>query len=47
MSKRDKLIQKIMAGKSVSFDEAKKLLSLFEYTIRNQEGSHVTFGKTG
>jgi predicted RNA binding protein YcfA (HicA-like mRNA interferase family) len=47
MSKRDKLIQKIMQGKNISYDEAKKILLFFEYEIMNTCGSHVTFSKPG
>ncbi len=45
MTKRDKLIQKIMQGKDISSDEAEKILLYFGYELINREGSHVTYGK--
>ena len=34
-----------MNGKNISYDEAVKLLNLFDYGLNTQEGSHVTFSK--
>jgi predicted RNA binding protein YcfA (HicA-like mRNA interferase family) len=47
MSKRDKLIQKIMNGKNVSSDEAEQILVYFGYTLNNQKGSHKNYEKAG
>lgn len=46
MSKRDKIIRKILNGKSVSFEEAKTLMLSFEYLERST-GSHHSFSKIG
>lgn len=48
MSKRDKLIQKILKGKSeISPSEAVKILELFGYVAEGPSGgsSHLTFRK--
>jgi len=45
MTKRDKLVQKMLSGKSISSDDAEKILILFGYQMVNREGSHVTYGK--
>ncbi len=48
MSKRDKLIQKILKGKSeITPDEAAKILESFGYTATGPSGgsSHLTFRK--
>jgi hypothetical protein len=49
MSKRDKLIQKIMKGKNVSYDEAAKILMELGYMPKQPSGgsSHITFRKDG
>jgi predicted RNA binding protein YcfA (HicA-like mRNA interferase family) len=45
MSKRDKLIQKIMNNQNISYEEAKKILLFLGYEVMNTCGSHVTFSK--
>lgn len=47
MGKRDKLIQKILDEKTVTYQEAEKILLEFGYTMRTPKGgsSHVTFTK--
>ena len=46
MSRRDKLIQKILNGKSdVTPDEAVKILELLGFRTSPSEGSHQTFRK--
>jgi predicted RNA binding protein YcfA (HicA-like mRNA interferase family) len=47
MTKRDKLIQKILQGKNISYAEAEKVLLSLGYELINQEGSHATYGKKG
>jgi len=47
MTKRNKLIQKILQGKNISSDESEKILLYFGYELVNREGSHVTYGKKG
>lgn len=44
MSTHDKLIQKIFAGSSISYDEAEKILLGFGYKLRIS-GSHHVFSK--
>ncbi|MCL2411334.1 MAG: hypothetical protein FWC97_06790 [Treponema sp.] len=46
MSKRDKLIQKILTGKSgVTPDEAVKVLEMLNFRASSAGGSHLTFRK--
>ena len=46
MSKHDKLIQKIFAGKSdVTPDEAVKILEMLDFKATSTGGSHLTFRK--
>ena len=46
MSKRDKLIQKILKGNSdVTADEAVKILEMLDYKATPVSGSHLTFRK--
>jgi len=46
MSKRDKLIQKILTGKSdVTPDEAVKFLEMLGFRASPSGGSHLTFRK--
>ncbi len=47
MSRQDKLIQKILEEKAVTFQEAEKVLLSLGYTSRTPRGgsSHVTFTK--
>ncbi|GBF23413.1 toxin-antitoxin system toxin component HicA family [Candidatus Gastranaerophilus sp. (ex Termes propinquus)] len=47
MSKRDKLIQKIMTGKNVSYTEASRVLIDLGYIPKQTSGgsSHITFRK--
>ncbi len=49
MSKRDKLIQKIMSGGCITFAEAEKLLTDLGYASEFPQGgsSHKTFRKAG
>jgi len=47
MSKREKLIQKILQGKNVSSEEAEQILIYFGYTLNSQRGSHKTYEKAG
>jgi hypothetical protein len=49
MTKRDKLIQKIMHGKNVSYEEASRILIEFGYIPKQPSGgsSHITFRKDG
>lgn len=49
MSKRDKLIQKIMSGTCITFAEAERLLTDLGYDSEFPQGgsSHKTFRKTG
>ena len=49
MSKRDKLIQKIMSGGCITFAEAEKLLADLGYVSEYPQGgsSHKTFRKQG
>jgi len=48
MSKRDKLIQKILDGKPVTYAEAENILIYFGYNPRppRSGSSHVTFEKS-
>ena len=46
MTKFDKLIQKILAGKSIiTIDEAEKLLLKLDFIAENISGSHITYRK--
>jgi len=46
VSKRDKLIQKILQGKTdVTPDEAVKILKMLDFTASPSGGSHLTFRK--
>jgi predicted RNA binding protein YcfA (HicA-like mRNA interferase family) len=46
VSKRDKLIQKILKGKTdVTPEEAVKILEMLEFTASPAGGSHLTFRK--
>ena len=46
MSKRDKLIQKILNGKSnITPDEAAKILEMLNFKAMPSGGSHLTFRK--
>ncbi len=49
MSKRDKLIQKILNGQSIDFKDAEKLLTDIGYVSEYPQGgsSHKTFRKKG
>ena len=49
MSKRDKLIQKIMSGLCITFSEAEKILTDLGYQSEFPQGgsSHKTFRKQG
>lgn len=49
MSKRNKLIQKILSGNCITFAEAEKLLTDLGYKSEFPQGgsSHKTFRKTG
>lgn len=49
MSKRDKLIQKIMSGACITFAEAERLLTDLGYESEFPQGgsSHKTFRKAG
>ena len=49
MSKRDKLIQKIMSGTCITFAEAERLLTDLGYESEFPQGgsSHKTFRKAG
>ena len=49
MSKRDKLIQKIISGGSITFAEAERLLTDLGYKSEFPQGggSHKTFRKSG
>jgi len=46
MSKTEKLIAKILAGRSVSYDEAEKILLHLGFDL-NIESSHHSFRKKG
>jgi hypothetical protein len=46
MSKIEKLIQKILNGQSISYDEAKKLLIRLGFDL-NVRGSHHVFRRNG
>jgi predicted RNA binding protein YcfA (HicA-like mRNA interferase family) len=46
MSKREKLIQKIMDGRNVSYDEAETILSHLGFSVE-VTGSHHVFRKNG
>lgn len=46
MGKTEKLIQKILNGKNVSYDEAETLLTKLGFDVRAR-GSHHVFGKSG
>ncbi|MFA7659060.1 MAG: type II toxin-antitoxin system HicA family toxin [Candidatus Gastranaerophilaceae bacterium] len=45
MTKRDKLVQKILDMKPISSNDAEKILMYFGYSVVNREGSHITYGK--
>jgi len=45
MTKKDKLIQKILENKTISTDQAITLLLYFGYEERSGKGSHVTYTK--
>ena len=46
MTKLEKLIQKILEGKSIiTIDEAEKFLQKMEYTAEKATGSHITYRK--
>ena len=45
MTKRDKLIQKILEGKTISTEQAITLLTFLGYETRSGKGSHVTYTK--
>ena len=46
MSKRDKLIQKILKGNSdITPDEAMKILRMLDFKASSTDGSHLTFRK--
>lgn len=49
MSKRDKLIQKILSGACITFTEAERLLTELGYQSEFPQGgsSHKTFRKAG
>lgn len=50
MTKRDKLIEKIMSGehdRNISFAELKSFLDMLGFIGKNTGGSHIVFRKEG